>query len=94
MNFSMLGPKLFVCLIIAFSMIGNIWSLLTFIKLWIDTNNFPGCNGYDTITQIPHVLGTPVEDYPIYSEVPETAFTCDGKANGGKIKKTNLKVMP
>merc|ERR1712106_525159 len=27
--------------------------------------------------------GVPGEDYPIYSEVPETAFACDGQVDGG-----------
>ena len=31
-------------------------------------------------TSIP---GTPGEDYPIYAEAPETAFTCDGQVDGG-----------
>merc|ERR1712111_160559 len=29
------------------------------------------------------VPGVPGEDYPIYAEVPETAFTCDGQVDGG-----------
>merc|ERR1719277_2869454 len=29
------------------------------------------------------VPGIPGEDYPIYAEVPETAFTCDGQVDGG-----------
>merc|ERR1712029_896346 len=29
------------------------------------------------------VPGIPGEDYPIYPEVPETAFTCDGQVDGG-----------
>jgi len=29
------------------------------------------------------VPGIPGEDYPIYSEAPETAFTCEGQVNGG-----------
>jgi len=29
------------------------------------------------------VPGTPGEDYPIYAEVPETSFVCDGQVNGG-----------
>ena len=31
------------------------------------------------------VPGIPGEDYPIYAEVPETAFACDGQVDGGKI---------
>ena len=30
------------------------------------------------------VPGIPGEDYPIYAEVPETAFACDGQVDGGK----------
>ena len=30
------------------------------------------------------VPGIPGEDYPIYSEVPESGFTCDGQVDGGK----------
>ena len=29
------------------------------------------------------VPGTPGEDYPIYAEVPETGFACDGQVDGG-----------
>merc|ERR1712061_288713 len=29
------------------------------------------------------VPGVPGEDYPIYAEVPETAFGCDGQVDGG-----------
>ena len=29
------------------------------------------------------VPGIPGEDYPIYAEVPETAFVCDGQVDGG-----------
>merc|ERR1712106_339046 len=29
------------------------------------------------------IPGEPGEDYPIYSEVPETSFTCDGQVEGG-----------
>ena len=30
------------------------------------------------------VPGIPGEDYPIFAEAPETAFSCDGQVNGGK----------
>ena len=30
------------------------------------------------------IPGVPGEDYPIYAEVPETAFSCDGQVDGGK----------
>merc|ERR1711874_84479 len=29
------------------------------------------------------IPGTPGEDYPIFAEVPETSFLCDGQADGG-----------
>ena len=29
------------------------------------------------------VPGIPGEDYPIYGEVPDTAFSCDGQVDGG-----------
>ena len=31
------------------------------------------------------IPGVPGEDYPIYAEVPETAFSCDGQVDGGKM---------
>ena len=30
------------------------------------------------------IPGVPGEDYPVYAEVPETAFSCDGQVDGGK----------
>jgi len=30
-----------------------------------------------------NIPGVPGEDYPIYSEVPETTFACDGQVDGG-----------
>ena len=30
------------------------------------------------------VPGIPGEDYPIYGEVPDTAFACDGQVDGGR----------
>ena len=35
------------------------------------------------------VPGVPGEDYPIYAETPETAFSCDGQVDGGKQKQHN-----
>ena len=32
------------------------------------------------------VPGTPGDDYPILSEVPETAFSCKGQKVGGEIQ--------
>merc|ERR1712154_402966 len=38
----------------------------------------------DPLAMLPtSVPGIPGEDYPIYAEVPETAFTCDGQVDGG-----------
>ena len=31
------------------------------------------------------IPGVPGEDYPIYAEVPETAFSCDGQVDGGNL---------
>ena len=31
-----------------------------------------------------NIPGIPGEDYPIFSEVPETEFLCDGQVDGGK----------
>ena len=30
-----------------------------------------------------NIPGVPGEDYPIYAEVPDTGFTCDGLVEGG-----------
>ena len=30
------------------------------------------------------VPGVPGEDYPIFAEVPESAFSCEGQVEGGK----------
>ena len=30
-----------------------------------------------------NIPGIPGEDYPIYSEVPESGFSCDGQVDGG-----------
>ena len=35
----------------------------------------------DLSETIPGIAG---EDYPIYAEVPDTGFTCDGQVEGGK----------
>ncbi len=34
------------------------------------------------------VPGVPGQDYPIYAEVPETAFSCDGQVEGGGMHTT------
>ena len=30
------------------------------------------------------IPGVPGDDYPIYAEVPETGFSCDGQVDGGE----------
>ncbi len=30
-----------------------------------------------------NIPGVPGEDYPVFAEVPETAFTCEGQVDGG-----------
>ena len=38
----------------------------------------------DTSTDLTaNIPGVPGEDYPIYAEVPESAFLCDGQVDGG-----------
>ena len=34
-----------------------------------------------------NIPGVPGEDYPIYAEVPESAFSCDGQVDGGRTNK-------
>ena len=34
-----------------------------------------------------NIPGVPGEDYPIYAEVPESGFSCDGQVDGGKKEK-------
>jgi len=40
------------------------------------------------------VPGNPGEDYPIYAEVPETAFTCSGRVDGGYYADTEAECQP
>ena len=35
------------------------------------------------------IPGVPGEDYPIYAEVPETGFSCEGQVDGGKAGKSS-----
>jgi hypothetical protein len=43
-----------------------------------------GDGGDDSLAMLEKsVPGIPGEDYPIYAEVPETAFACDGQVDGG-----------
>ena len=37
------------------------------------------------------VPGVPGEDYPIFAEVPESGFTCDGQVDGGESISIRLK---
>merc|ERR1711862_950299 len=40
--------------------------------------------GDDALSALSNSIpGVPGEDYPIYAEVPETAFSCDGQVDGG-----------
>ena len=44
-----------------------------------------GGSGDDNLAMLEKAVpGIPGSDYPIYSEVPETAFLCDGQVEGGK----------
>jgi len=40
------------------------------------------------------VPGNPGEDYPIYAEVPETAFSCAGRVDGGYYADTEAECQP
>merc|ERR1719228_3150995 len=40
------------------------------------------------------VPGNPGEDYPIYAEVPDTTFTCDGRGDGGYYADTQAQCQP
>ena len=43
-----------------------------------------GAAGDDALSALSSSIpGVPGEDYPIYAEVPETAFSCDGQVDGG-----------
>ena len=47
-----------------------------------DASDAAGDPALDMLLQ--SIPGVPGEDYPIYAEVPETAFACDGQVDGGK----------
>ena len=38
-----------------------------------------------------NIPGVPGEDYPIYAEVPESDFSCDGQVDGGEMFDLNLR---
>merc|ERR1711892_793779 len=40
------------------------------------------------------VPGNPGEDYPIYAEVPETIFSCEGRVEGGYYADTEAECQP
>merc|ERR1719187_517358 len=40
------------------------------------------------------IPGVPGEDYPIYAEVPETSFSCDGQVDGGYYADTEGECQP
>merc|ERR1719208_203524 len=43
-----------------------------------------GAAGDDALSALSsNIPGVPGEDYPIYAEVPESGFTCDGQVDGG-----------
>ena len=44
-----------------------------------------GCGGGGDVGDLSETIpGVAGEDYPIYAEVPDTGFTCDGQVEGGK----------
>ena len=59
----------------------------------IDNGDASAPAGDDNLAMLEKsVPGIPGEDYPIYAEVPETAFACDGQVDGGKNQPSiNLK---
>jgi len=51
-----------------------------------------GSNGEGSLEET--IPGVPGEDYPIYAEVPETSFSCDGQADGGYYADTEGECQP
>lgn len=44
-----------------------------------------GGEGGDPLDMLMKAIpGIPGEDYPIFAEAPETAFSCEGQVNGGR----------
>merc|ERR1712128_62024 len=41
-----------------------------------------------------NIPGIPGEDYPIFSDVPDTEFTCDGRVEGGYYADPNAECQP
>jgi len=51
-----------------------------------------GSNGEGSLEET--IPGVPGEDYPIYAEVPETSFSCDGQVDGGYYADTEGECQP
>ena len=48
---------------------------------------YEGGAGDDPLAALGNSIpGVPGEDYPIYAEVPESGFVCDGQVDGGGYK--------
>ena len=48
---------------------------------------YEGGAGDDPLAALGNSIpGVPGEDYPIYAEVPESGFVCDGQVDGGEYK--------
>jgi len=52
----------------------------------------PVMSGIDMLRMA--VPGNPGEDYPIYAEVPDTSFTCEGRVEGGYYADTEAECQP
>jgi len=47
--------------------------------------NDPAAGGDSNLAMLEKSIpGVPGQDYPIFAEVPESAFSCDGQVDGGK----------
>ena len=51
-----------------------------------------GSNGEGSLEET--IPGVPGEDYPIYAEVPETSFSCEGQVDGGYYADTEGECQP
>ena len=51
-----------------------------------------GSNGEGSLEET--IPGIPGEDYPIYAEVPETSFSCEGQVDGGYYADTEGECQP
>merc|ERR1719209_1879263 len=48
------------------------------------SNGFGGPAGVGSVDDLTEAIpGTPGDDYPIFADVPETSFVCDGQVDGG-----------